>query len=62
LYAARILEFLGETGTAVISRLFDLVLPALAVPFISTAVHTRLSRLVPGLGIRHATRIFRFEH
>ena len=39
LYAARILQFLGETGTNVISRLFGLVLAALAVQFILDGVH-----------------------
>jgi len=39
LFAARILHFLGETGTNVISRLFGLILAALAVRFILDGVH-----------------------
>lgn len=39
LFAARILQFLGETGTNVISRLFGLILAALAVQFILDGVH-----------------------
>ena len=43
LYAARILQFLGETGTNVISRLFGLILAALAVQFILDGVHGSFS-------------------
>ena len=39
LFAARILQFLGETGTNVISRLLGLILAALAVQFILDGVH-----------------------
>jgi multiple antibiotic resistance protein len=40
LHAARILQFLGETGTNVISRLFGLILAALAVQFILDGIHS----------------------
>jgi len=43
LFAARILQFLGETGTNVISRLFGLILAALAVQFILDGVHGSFS-------------------
>jgi multiple antibiotic resistance protein len=39
LYAARIMKFLGETGTNVISRLFGLILSALAVQFVLDGIH-----------------------
>ena len=40
LYAARILQFLGETGTNVISRLFGLILAALAVQYVLDGIHS----------------------
>lgn len=40
LYAARILQFLGETGTNVISRLFGLILAALAVQYMLDGIHS----------------------
>jgi len=39
LYAARIMKFLGETGTNVVSRLFGLILAALAVQFVLDGIH-----------------------
>jgi multiple antibiotic resistance protein len=39
LYAGRILQLLGETGANVISRLFGLVLAALAVQFVLDGIH-----------------------
>ena len=38
LYAARILHFLGEAGTNVMSRLFGLIFAALAAQFILDGV------------------------
>jgi multiple antibiotic resistance protein len=40
LYATRILKFLGETGTNVISRLFGLILAALAVQYMLDGIHS----------------------
>jgi multiple antibiotic resistance protein len=40
LYATRILKFLGETGTNVISRVFGLILAALAVQYILDGIHS----------------------
>lgn len=39
LYASRIMGLLGETGTNVISRLFGLILAALAVQFVLDGIH-----------------------
>lgn len=39
LFAARILQFLGETGTNVISRLLGLILAALAVQYVLDGIH-----------------------
>jgi multiple antibiotic resistance protein len=39
LYAAPIMKFLGVTGTNVISRLFGLILAALAVQFVLDGIH-----------------------
>jgi multiple antibiotic resistance protein len=39
LYAAPIMKFLGETGTNVVSRLFGLILAALAVQFVLDGIH-----------------------
>ena len=43
LYAARILKFLGETGANVISRLFGLILAALAVQYVLDGIHSSFS-------------------
>ena len=40
LYASHILKFLGETGTNVVSRLFGLILAALAVQFMLDGIHS----------------------
>lgn len=40
LYASRIMQFLGETGTNVVSRLFGLILAALAVQYVLDGIHS----------------------
>lgn len=40
LYASYILKFLGETGANVVSRLFGLILAALAVQFMLDGIHS----------------------
>ena len=40
LFASHILKFLGETGTNVFSRLFGLILAALAVQFMLDGIHS----------------------
>jgi len=40
LYASRIVHWLGETGTNVISRLFGLILAALAVQYVLDGIHS----------------------